>query len=181
MAAIHQIDVSWDNPATQAGETVYSLDTSSNAVRGPMHQIVRDAYVARGGMEPNLPGGAAVTGSFGRADIRIQVDENGELYIISKSDGMIRYIVEALGDADFNNDSAVDGADYLIWQRNLGSAGGLEQGDADGDGRVTSADLGFWRQQFEQGPPVAAVPEPAAGAILVYGLALTAMITRNRR
>jgi hypothetical protein len=106
----------------------------------------------------------------GRADIRIQVDENGELFFLSKSDGMIRYIVEALGDADFNNDNHVDGADYLIWQRNLGSAGALAQGDADGDGRVTSADLGFWRQQFEQAPPLAAVPEPASAALLALGL-----------
>ena len=41
---------------------------------------------------------------LGRADIRLQVDEAGELYILRKSDGMIRYIVEAVGDADFNND-----------------------------------------------------------------------------
>jgi hypothetical protein len=178
MAAIHQIDVAWDNPATAGGETVYTLDASAGAVRGPMYHVVRAAYDARGGQDTGLPGSAAVTGSFGRADIRIQVDEAGELYILSKSDGMIRYIVEAVGDADFNGDDLADGADFLIWQRNLGSAGGLAQGDADGDGKVTGADLGFWQQQFEEAPPLAAVPEPATG---ILGLAGLSTLLRRRK
>jgi hypothetical protein len=179
MAAIHQIDVAWDNPATPPGELTYSVINPSGAVIGPMHSIVREGYVARSGQDPNLPGGAAVTGSLGRADIRIQVDDAGELYILSKSDGMIRYIVEAVGDADFNGDDHVDGADFLIWQRNLGTAGGLAQGDADGDGKVTGADLSFWRQQFEQAPESAVVPEPAAG--LLGFAAFTALSQRRKR
>jgi MYXO-CTERM domain-containing protein len=172
MAQIHTIDIAWDNPDDAAGETVFTTITPSGAVLGPLFQIVEDGYEARGGQDPNLPGGAAVTGPNGRADIRIQVDEAGELYILSKSDGVIRYIVEALGDADFNGDDAIDGADFLIWQQNLGTAGGLAQGDADGDGRVTGADLGFWKQQFSpvNPPEAASVPEPTAAALAAFGL-----------
>lgn len=178
MAEIHQIDVMWDNPANQAGELLYSVTNPSGAVLGPMYSIVRAGYVARGGQDSGLPGSAGVTGSFGRADIRIQVDENGELYILSKSDGMIRTIVEAVGDADFNGDDAVDGADFLIWQQNVGSAGGLAQGDADGDGEVTVADLGFWQQQYGQTPLAGAVPEPAAATLAAWGL--LALVRRRR-
>jgi hypothetical protein len=181
LATIHSFDILWDDPNAAGGEELYSttriIDTNpvveerQDLVFGPLFGIVKTGYDARGGTDPNLPGGSAVTGSQGRADIRIQVDAAGELYIISKSDGMIRYIVEAVGNADFNDDNQVDGQDFLIWQRNLGGAGGLAEGDADGDGRVTSADLGYIKQQFGSTPPVAAVPEPTAAWLALIGLA----------
>jgi hypothetical protein len=93
LATIHSLDVLWDNPNDAAGLETYTTLTSDNALRGPLHQIADAAYHAAGGMDPNLPGGAAVTGIFGRADIRLGVDVDGELYIFSKSDGMIRAIV----------------------------------------------------------------------------------------
>jgi hypothetical protein len=100
LAEIHELNVVWDDPNTPAGETEYTTieappETSDHTVqvRGPLFQIVDAAYHARGGTDPNLPGNAGVTAPYGRADIRIQVDENGELYILSKSDGMIRAVV----------------------------------------------------------------------------------------
>ncbi|HYO23336.1 MAG TPA: PQQ-dependent sugar dehydrogenase [Lacipirellulaceae bacterium] len=187
LAAIHQIDLLWDNPhdSPDQGEALYTVRTPDGDVFGPMFDIVEKGYEARGGTDPRLPGSASVTGfddmgdPHGRADIRIQADNAGELYIISKSDGMIRYIVEAAGDADFNNDGRVDGGDFVIWQRNLGSAGGLAQGDADGDGRVTTADIGFWTRQHGMAPPAAAAPEPSAWAIVAA--ALGAALVRRRR
>ncbi len=95
LAAIHAIDLLWDNPndGPDAGEVLYSTLTTDSAIRGPLFQIVESAYEARGGLDPNLPGGANATGAFGRADVRLQIDANGELYILSKSDGMIRALV----------------------------------------------------------------------------------------
>lgn len=52
---------------------------------------------------------------------------------------------------NFNNDGLpagnVDGADFLIWQRNFGLTGTAlpEQGDADGDMKVDGADLTRWK------------------------------------
>lgn len=60
--------------------------------------IVLAAYLSRGGRDPNLPGAATVSGA-GRADVRLAVDEAGELYLLSKSDGMVREIVSG-GDPD---------------------------------------------------------------------------------
>lgn len=84
LAAIHSLDVLWDNPRTPAGPARFDR----------MYEIVLDEYRARGGRDTDLPGSATVsdlTGG-GRADIRIVTDHAGELYVLSKSDGMIRAI-----------------------------------------------------------------------------------------
>ena len=76
----------------------------------------------------------------------------------------------ATENADFNNDDVVDGADFLLWQRNFGGAGGLPQGDADGNGQINAADLTIWKAQFGTSPTVAAtsaVPEPASWILAV--------------
>jgi hypothetical protein len=76
-------------------------------------------------------------------------------------------------DADFDGNGAVDGADFLIWQRGSGVAGGLNQGDANIDGVVDSADLEIWKAQFggvAATGAIGAVPEPAAALLLAIGL-----------
>ena len=59
-----------------------------------LRRIVEDTYRARGGKGQALPGAAAVSGR-GRVDMRFAVDNDGELYILTKSDGMIRKVVGA--------------------------------------------------------------------------------------
>jgi hypothetical protein len=49
--------------------------------------------------------------------------------------------------ADFNNDNAVDAADYAVWRRSLGLDDG---GDATGDGNTDGLDFTAWKQQFGQ-------------------------------
>ncbi len=97
MAEIHSLKVLWDSPndAPNQGLQEYSTVQPGGAVLGPMFQIIERTYEFRGGQDPELPGAADVTSPNGRADIRIQIDEAGELYILSKSDGMIRAIVGA--------------------------------------------------------------------------------------
>ncbi|HEX4998437.1 MAG TPA: PQQ-dependent sugar dehydrogenase [Terriglobia bacterium] len=62
-----------------------------------MFPIVEAAYHARGGKDADLPGSATVSGA-GRADIRLAVDAAGELYIYSKSDGVIRAVTGVTAD-----------------------------------------------------------------------------------
>ena len=54
--------------------------------------ITQAAYQARGGEDPDLPGRGTVSGSR-RADARFALDATGELFVYSKSDGMIRQVV----------------------------------------------------------------------------------------
>jgi hypothetical protein len=85
IAKLHELRVRWDDP--DGGNRVYST----------MFDVVRAGYHARGGKHVDLPGKAALAPS-GRVDLRFAVDRHGELYLLTKSDGMIR-AVTALGPA----------------------------------------------------------------------------------
>jgi hypothetical protein len=83
LAEIHELPIWWDDPADSPdrGRQMYPT----------MFPIVSAGYHARGGKDPDLPGTGAVSGS-GRVDLRFAVDRSGELYLLSKSDGMIRIV-----------------------------------------------------------------------------------------
>ena len=80
---------------------------------------------------------------------------------------------------DFDLSGLVDGADFLLWQRQFGTT--VEAGtgaDADGNGTIDAADLAVWKENFGAGgtPEVvaAAVPEPSSlllGTLAVAGVA----------
>jgi hypothetical protein len=53
--------------------------------------LAEESYHARGGRGVALPGSGAVSGR-GRVDMRFGVDNDGEIYILTKSDGMIRRV-----------------------------------------------------------------------------------------
>lgn len=90
-------------------------------------------------------------------------------------------------DADFDGNSSVDGADFLIWQRGFGiPVGGgatLGDGDANGDGGVNELDLGVWQTQFGTTLPITAIfaiPEPATALLLGIGGLLCFVRCRRR-
>lgn len=107
-AAIHELRVVHDSPYDSLG-----------AINRRVYDIVTEAYAARGGgstptsRQGVLPGDAAVVGGSqpgqldvagvgyggGRADIRVVEGGDGEIYVLSKSDGMIRAVrpVESIG------------------------------------------------------------------------------------
>jgi hypothetical protein len=81
------------NPATLA--PIYELKIRWNdRVYDTMFAIAEAAYHERGGKDPDLPGTATVSGQ-GRADARFAVDAAGELYLYSKTDGVIRAVTAA--------------------------------------------------------------------------------------
>lgn len=73
------------NPATVA--PVHEIDAG-------LRRITEETYRTRGGKGEALPGVGAVSGR-GRVDFRFAVDHDGELYVLTKSDGMIRKVVGA--------------------------------------------------------------------------------------
>jgi hypothetical protein len=102
-ATIHEIQVMYKSPSGSAGDA---------AQKRRMFDIVADGYKQKGGTPAQdrvLPGAAAATTGFrdpektqpkadvggvayggGRADVRIAMGGDGEIYVLSKSDGMIR-------------------------------------------------------------------------------------------
>src|SRR4051812_23325546 len=78
---------------------VLAADDGNPATMAPMHEmdaglrrLVEQAFHARGGESEALPGAAAVSGR-GRVDVRFAEDSARELYLLTKSDGMIRQVV----------------------------------------------------------------------------------------
>lgn len=79
---------------------VLAADDGNATTTAAVHQIdtelrslVERTYRARGGKGQDLPGRGAVSG--GRVDMRFAADNDGELYITTKSDGMIRKVTGA--------------------------------------------------------------------------------------
>jgi len=96
LAAIHELQVVFDSPY-------------DNPDQGPvtrrLFDIVADEYAQKGGYAGSaLPGEANATDGNdpdgipyggGRADIRLALGGDGEIYVLSKSDGMVRALVAA--------------------------------------------------------------------------------------
>jgi glucose/arabinose dehydrogenase len=78
---------------------VLRADDGDPATLAPVHEVdaglrrlVEQTFRARGGRGETLPGAAAISGR-GRVDVRFAVDNAGEIYVLTKSDGMIRRVV----------------------------------------------------------------------------------------
>ncbi|MEO8052022.1 MAG: PQQ-dependent sugar dehydrogenase [Acidobacteriota bacterium] len=81
MAQLHKVNILWDKP------------DGSQETYASMAPVTAAAYHKRGGKAEMLPGRARVSG--GRSDDHFLADDSGELYIMSKSDGVIRAVVGA--------------------------------------------------------------------------------------
>jgi hypothetical protein len=83
LAQAHEVSLWWDDPADapDRGSQLYPT----------VAPIVKAGYHFRGGRHPELPGRSTLASS-GRVDLRFAVDRSGELYFLSKSDGMIRIV-----------------------------------------------------------------------------------------
>jgi glucose/arabinose dehydrogenase len=80
-------------------DDVLRADDGDPATIAPLHEIdaglrrlVEAAFHERGGRGDVLPGNAAIAGR-GRVDMRFAEDADHELYILTKSDGMIRQVL----------------------------------------------------------------------------------------
>jgi len=84
LAKYYDVKFLWDSPhdSPDAGKQVYDTTFPINVA----------TYRVRGGQEEHLASRQRVANQ-GRADARFATDHDGELYIYSKSDGMIRQVV----------------------------------------------------------------------------------------
>ncbi len=95
-ADIHEMIAADDgNPATMATmhpvQIEYTDAQGNKKVFPNMAPIISTAYHARGGVAEYMPGYGTPVGK-GRADIRLVMDNSQNMFIISKSDGMIRSV-----------------------------------------------------------------------------------------
>jgi hypothetical protein len=74
--------------------------------------------------------------------------------------------------ADFNGDSHVDGADFLAWQRGVGTLSSADRshGDSNADGDVDAGDLAKWTRTFGQAESVLAATAGPSGSPYVAPL-----------
>jgi hypothetical protein len=86
MAPMEEVPIAWDDPhdTPDGGRRSYPM----------LFPIAQAGYRFRGGKDSDLPGRATVSGA-GRADAQLAVDGAGELYVLTKSDGMIRRVERA--------------------------------------------------------------------------------------
>lgn len=87
---------------------------------------------------------------------------------------------------DYNDDRSVDGADFLIWQQQFGTAV-LKNTAADGNnnGFVDAADLAVWQADFGERfsgalAATSPIPEPTAFTLLIIAAAAIATRVPNR-
>jgi len=101
-------------------------------------------------------------------------------------DGTVSYVTGGFLAADFNNSTAVNGADLALWKAGYGDTTAVKtDGDADADQDVDGADFLVWQRQSGRTtaaiPAGAAVPEPTSLALLVLTGIASALGARGHR
>jgi hypothetical protein len=86
VAEMHELRILWDDP---------DHTPDRGRLYPTLAPIVSAGYHARGGMAAVLPGKSTLSPT-GRVDLRLAVDGRGELYVLTKSDGMIRAVTGAV-------------------------------------------------------------------------------------
>jgi hypothetical protein len=183
------VDVDFDDPDYPNDDFVTGIVAGSGTLGGTFSS-------AEGAT--NLPEGAMVSAVFGSTKYNWTISYHGIITWTDINAGSVASVTAGVGDvdsdvvllghsievvandADFDNDSDVDGNDFLIWQRGQGTTTGATNGngDANGNGAVDGADLGIWKTQFGMtgsAASVSAVPEPAS-----FALSLLVLLLGNR-
>lgn len=95
------------------------------------------------------------TGAFTQGPVGVDVlAETFQDSLANANDpSMFAFTVTPPPTGDFDQSGAVNGGDFLLWQRGFGKpspSAMLNDGDGDWDGDVDSDDLAVWREQFGQ-------------------------------
>ncbi len=129
--------------ANRTSDTVYQIDTGNGVQQASINQKNNSlVWVSLG------------TFDFASGSRSVLLDaeaSSGGSVVIADAVRIVLAAPTTLNTADFNTDGAVNGFDFLSWQRGFGTPGGgatLEQGDADANGAVDNDDLVIWQTQY---------------------------------
>ena len=122
----------------------FKLDANGNVVGSPTAFV---EYVGTG--RATVVGLAA--GPDGLYFTELYKDQNA-VTPIDAGARVFRVRFAPAGNGDFNGDGSVNGADYIVWRKSLGTTGipAFSGADGDGDTTVDQDDLGVWRSHFGQ-------------------------------
>lgn len=159
-----------DNTGTGLAEApVGSPDANGNLIGGPINGVIDrmlGALADNGGPTQThalLPGSPAINAGDPMAMAGVDgvtlYDQRGDAFdrVVGGRIDMGAFEVQPLR-ADFDKDGVVDGADFLVWQRNFFTPSGAtpNDGDADEDGDVDGEDFLIWQLEFAGGPSAGA-------------------------
>jgi len=104
---------------------IHELQVVYNGTKQRLFDVVAAGYSQKGGNSSGrLPGYVPATNrndpygvpyGYGRADIRLAMDGDGELYILSKADGMIRKLVAEVSPPTIQSVTVTNGVTKLTW------------------------------------------------------------------
>ena len=168
----------------ELGDKLVAGGALSGALNAYDSLLVRRGDVNQDGVT-NGADAATLYANFGPATWLMDLNVDG---LVDLSDvNTLIYDLVRTSYGDFNLDRRTDGADFLVWQRSLGTGPGrFDRGDANLNGVVDGDDLAAWLANFGFVGPLtiaaasaSGVPEPAA-ALLVCVAALS-FVGRRRR
>ena len=156
---------SWQNNANWSGgafpnDSLAIADLSVNLGAGLSVDLGASGDITVAGVSIGSQSGAVASNIFSSGTARL---------VFRNEDTMV---VTTGNDADFNNDTVVDGRDFLVWQRNFGLTGAInanDKGDANNDGNVNNVDLPIWQDQYGLGSDFQTPGNPYIETIGVSG------------
>jgi glucose/arabinose dehydrogenase len=154
------------------------------------HRFAGHAFVVRFARGKDLLSVNPTTGATTRvatgfsSPLDVLTDPFGNLLVGTYGGGGSIYRLELLDNAgDYNNDGAVDLADYTMWRDTLGQTGAALKADGNGNNRVDQADYVLWKTRFDRlvagaGRSTSQIAEPEALPLMILIVSVLAMAER---
>lgn len=168
--------------AVLTSRTDYAAILQSEPIPGSLGEeplTFNFGFAQIGSFISQLNSAVATNTNFFRLTFAVQTG-NGDSTILMALDNF-RIVTSVSLDGDYDHDGDVDGADIAPWAASLGSTTNFAA-DGDENGIVDGADILLWqRNAGNDATPgsFAAVPEPAAGLLALFGLAALGVRRRS--
>jgi hypothetical protein len=131
---------------------------------------ITDAAGMTGGIYTLIDYAGTLNGSL--SNLAMGTVPSGFAYSLINDTTSKAVLLEVTAPGDFNHDGIVDGGDYILWRKGLGT-------------KYTAADFNSWRANFGKtyangfGTSQSAVPEPPA--VMMFGVAAAMMLAGYRQ